>query len=343
MKKTSAGADAAIDQAASEWLMRRDTERSSADERELADWLAADPRHREAYARLDRTWAVFDRAEIKGAANTIVTRLQVRARHRRRRRLQVLASVGVVAAALWFAYRPWTGAGPLPADAADAALAFEPIRKLPDGSIVELNDGAEIAVQYETTIRRVRLLRGEAHFRVEKDAARPFLVQAGGVDVVAVGTAFTVQVAPQNVEVVVTEGRVSVDRSSESEIVRPAAVPPVVEPTRVDAGNRVFVDRTAPAAQPLQLQLLTEAEINERLAWRIPRLEFGGVEMAQAIALMNRCNRMQILLGDASIGRLRVSGVFRSDNPEGFVRMVEATFELISERRGENEVILRQR
>ena len=138
-----------------------------------------------------------------------------------------------------------------------------------------------------------------------------------------------------------TEGRVAVDRANEG--VRTVAAPTIVEPTLVSAGNSVLINRVAQAALPPQIRSMTETEINERLAWRIPRLEFGGMEMAQAIGLMNRSNRLQILLDDASIGRLRISGVFRSDNPEGFVRIVEATFDLKAERRGENEIVLRRR
>lgn len=321
--------------------MRRSAGLSSAGERELADWLAADPRHVEAYSRLERTWAVFDRAGQKGVSNTIVTKLKVRARQRRSRRLQATAAAGALAVvALLFTYRSWSVFLPLPSSAIGGQAAFESIRKLPDGSIVELNSGADIAVDYETTIRRVRLLRGEAHFRVEKDAGRPFVVQAGGIEVVAVGTAFTVQLAKQAVEVVVTEGRVAVDRAAESVPAMPA--PPGVESALVDAGNRILVDRTGQSAVPLEIKPMNEAEINERLAWRIPRLEFGGMKLAQAIALINRSNRLQILLEDESIGRRRVSGVFRSDNPEGFVRIVEVTFDLKAERRGENEIVLRR-
>lgn len=49
---------------------------------------------------------------------------------------------------------------------------------LADGSVLQLNTQAAVAVQYTDTTRRVDLLDGEAVFRVMKDAARPFLVQA---------------------------------------------------------------------------------------------------------------------------------------------------------------------
>jgi transmembrane sensor len=79
---------------------------------------------------------------------------------------------------------------------------------LPDGSRVELKDGSEVVVQYSASERRVKLTGGEAHFTVWKDKTRPFIVNAAGVEVRAVGTAFNVRLEAKSVEVLVTEGRV---------------------------------------------------------------------------------------------------------------------------------------
>ena len=187
------------------------------------------------------------------------------------------------------------------------ATAFEPIRKLPDGSIVELNSDAEIAVQFDAAARRVRLVRGEAHFRVEKDASRPFLVDAGTVEVRAVGTAFTVDLGPQAVEVVVAEGRVAVNREAPAGQGQPAGREAIAE---VDAGKDLVVDLTAKVQASPQIVTMTDAQLKERLAWRIPKLEFGGMALGQAVELMNRQNRLQIVLGDPAISGLRISGTF---------------------------------
>ncbi|MGH7956064.1 MAG: iron-containing alcohol dehydrogenase, partial [Opitutaceae bacterium] len=77
------------------------------------------------------------------------------------------------------------------------------------GSVVELNVDADILVDFSPVRRAVRLVRGEAHFTVATDAARPFVVSAGGVEVRAVGTGFAVHFAPQEIAVLVTEGQVA--------------------------------------------------------------------------------------------------------------------------------------
>ncbi len=66
-------------------------------------------------------------------------------------------------------------------------------RELPDGSVVDLKPGAEIAVEFTPALRRVTLRAGAAHFAVVKNPARPFVVAVGDVEMRAVGTEYSVQ------------------------------------------------------------------------------------------------------------------------------------------------------
>ena len=63
-----------------------------------------------------------------------------------------------------------------------ATIAADPPRQimLSDGSLVELKGDAEIAVEFTPAVRRIVLQHGTAHFQVAKNAARPFVVDAGG-------------------------------------------------------------------------------------------------------------------------------------------------------------------
>lgn len=213
---------AEIESAATDWVTRKDAGLSPAEERAFAEWFSADGRHARAYDRAAAAWAVFDRAQQSGAAADILEGLATRARRRRQRRLQAATAAAFVLCAAWFF--PWgreaapRGEGSatpgLPAGASQLANRND-VRRLPDGSVVELKPGAEIAVNYEAAARHVRLVKGEAFFRVAKDPARPFLVETNGIEVRAVGTAFSVQVQPGAIEVFVKEGAVDVgDRKS---------------------------------------------------------------------------------------------------------------------------------
>jgi transmembrane sensor len=314
---------------AAEWLMRREDGLDATGKRELQTWLEADARHRAAFVQLERTWNAFEVGDV------IMTGLARRARTRGRRR-QIMA-VATAACLVVVSMLAWWRA-PHAVRETTGQMTLDPVRKLPDGSIVELNVDAEIVIEFEAAVRRVRLLRGEAHFRVQKDLARPFVVEAGTVRVRAVGTAFTVQLQTQKVEVVVAEGRVAVNQGSESEATTSSDTA-----TFLDALNSVVVDLTSRQHAPPKVVVLTEPQLDERLAWRIPRLQFAATELSEAVALMNRHNRLQIRLEGVEIGRLRIGGTFRSDNPDGFVRMMAGTFGLRAEPVDENEIVLRRR
>ena len=85
---------------------------------------------------------------------------------------------------------------------------------LDDGSVLELYGDTSAEVRLAPAERRVRLARGEAHVTVVRDATRPFVVEAGGVAARTVGTAFNVRLGAREVEVLVTEGKVSVAKNA---------------------------------------------------------------------------------------------------------------------------------
>ena len=77
---------------------------------------------------------------------------------------------------------------------------------MPDGSILWLNSSTTIKVSYTETFHRIKLMTGEAHFEVAKDATRPFEVYVNDRLVRAIGTAFSVHKLDNNIEVIVSEG-----------------------------------------------------------------------------------------------------------------------------------------
>ncbi len=84
---------------------------------------------------------------------------------------------------------------------------------LADGSRVFLNAESQIKypVAFHGNIRQV-FLEGEAYFEVAKDVARPFIVEANGMQVKVLGTEFAVRAYPEEEEILATlvEGQVNV-------------------------------------------------------------------------------------------------------------------------------------
>ena len=346
----------AIEAAAADWVTRCDAGLTAAEQQIFQDWLATDARHADAFDRLSEAWAVFDRVQEGGAISAVLAGLERRARQRRTRRVQAAAAAAVVifAALLWVRLDEPT-LEPAREDRSRLAVN-DRIRRLPDGSIVELKPGAEIAVHYEQAdARRVTLVRGEAFFRVAKDATRPFFVESQGITVRAVGTAFSVQAQAAAVEVVVKEGAVDVGRNtattSDANPLRLAAGQKVLIPMmllrpaqRVPGTTSATPATTAaePAAEPT-VETLSENDLEQRLSWRDTREVFSNTSLHEAAARLNRQNIVQILIKDPAVGRLRVDGYFRSDNPEGFVRIVEQSFGLQAEDLDGHTLLLRAR
>jgi len=254
-----------------------------------------------------------------GSVDRVFDEVAVQLRRRRRRRVLVAAGAAAVLLVIALAWPMSRPSAPMVSPSARAAaVAQAPARQtLPDGSVVELTGRARIVVNFDGATRRVALLRGQAHFQVAKDAAHPFVVSAGGVEVRAVGTAFSVDFAAQTVEVFVTEGRVAV----ESRAVLSASSAPSA-PTFVDAGSRIIVDLDANAA--------TAAV---PVVARAPRVVLSGTPLAKAIAMFNQHARVPLVLDDPSLGAVELSGVLRADNTDALLQLLKEQFGIVGERR----------
>jgi len=197
---------------AADWVARRDRGLSAAEQDDYLQWLAGDPRNAARVARHEATFARLQRLaqwQPGGAADPNPDLFAPPQARGLRRLLPVLAAAAAVLVAA--ALPPATP--PVAAVPVQNFLRVNEKRALPDGSVVELKDGSRIDVEYAPELRRVRL-HGEAHFVVAKDATRPFVVEAGGVAVRAVGTAFNVRLEGGTVDVLVTEGRVQVEAAA---------------------------------------------------------------------------------------------------------------------------------
>jgi transmembrane sensor len=85
---------------------------------------------------------------------------------------------------------------------------------LSDGSLLQVDPETRLRVKFADRVRQVFLEHGRALFHVAKNAQRPFLVQADGTTVRAVGTAFGVEEQARGVIVTVAEGKVAVVTST---------------------------------------------------------------------------------------------------------------------------------
>jgi transmembrane sensor len=188
----------------------------------------------------------------------------------------------------------------------------------------------------------VTLLEGEAHFEVVADPQRPFVVIALGVEVRAVGTAFSVELGASRVQIVVTEGKIAVNRPASEHSLAAAggALPPAQPLAIVHAGNHVVVEMAANATESPAVLPMSPTELVEKLSWRIPRLEFSRTPLAEVVGIFNRHSRTRIVLVDPGLADLQISGVLRADNTDSILQLLKLEFGIRAERAGENELRL---
>ncbi len=280
----------------------------------------------------------LDWAQATGHVAPVLHAIERHAQRRRQSRRRLAAGGAALALLLvtGLSLRPDApDAGSAPPGPRTAQVS-QPVRQiLADGSVVELRDGAAITVEFAPALRRVRLERGEAHFAVAKNPARPFVVVAGNVGVRAVGTAFAVQHGAGSVEVLVTEGRVAV-----------APTASAATGALVDAGQRVVVSQAAKEAQAPAVEI-SEAEMRERLGWRVPLLTFDGAPLADVVALFNRHatwpTAVRLALGDDALGRLPLSGALRADNVGALLAILDASYGLTADRSADGRITLRHK
>jgi transmembrane sensor len=211
---------------------------------------------------------------------------------------------------------------------------------LEDGTIVELNQGAQLSLHFTAGTRRINLTSGEAHFQVAKDPERPFVVRAAGTEVTAVGTGFNVSLLQDALEVIVTEGRITVRPP-----VGPLAAaggPEEELPAQALTAGQGTVVALEPRSAPLVIRDYPSELIEQKLAWKSELLNFTGAPLSEVILEFNRRNHTQLVLGDEEAGRLKITGAMRPTDLEGLIQVLAVTENVRAERHEPSKIVLRK-
>lgn len=317
-----AGSAAQIERQAADWLAKQaGSAWSPADAAQLTQWLEASTAHKVAFLRLEAAWQQANRLRaLRGALRP--ERVPPR-KFRRRPGWKRLHTVSLAAGVMLIMILGALGYVWLPGESSfRTTVGAVTAVPMSDGSKVTLNTDSQIRISVTGQERRVSLGRGEAFFEVAKDPTRPFIVVAGHCRVVAVGTQFSVWREGDEVRVVVTEGRVRVERSDATTGDDPTIE--VAAGSIAHAGDAgVLVEHKRPG------------ELEETLGWRRGFLFFHDLPLSAAVAEFNRYNPQKMVVGSPVVAGLRISGSFRSTNVGGFVRLLQEGFSIHVEQRGE--------
>lgn len=243
----------------------------SATPNDLADfraWLQADPSNAAAYAEIERLWLgagmVPDRSEP--------------ARLSRRKLLKTGSALVVVASS---ALATAAYMRPIAADFRTGKGEIRTVT-LPDGSTAELSTASAISLGYTATQRVVTLVEGEAFFTVASDSSRPFVVNAGTLSTVALGTQFSVSREDDRITVAVVEHSVRVSSPFEA----------------LDVGEgQSVVFANDRISKP------SETDVGSQLSWRDGKLVFISTPLEDAVRVLSKWRRGKMIVMDSALAR----------------------------------------
>lgn len=300
---------AALDEAAARFRQLRDRPDDPELQQALRAWMSADPEHARAADLVAGAWS-----SSAGAAALPRMRALRRSAHDAEPRfgearsrpmtlrlavmvVVLLAVVGSVAIAMMDTRMVRENYVTARAERLDVVL--------PDGSKLRINGDSEVRVGFGWLRRDVQLLRGEAEFVVAKDQLRPFVVDAGTMSVHAVGTDFTVRLEGEAVSVVLVEGLVALRPTTAS-----------FAPVMLHPGSKAVLSKgvTGPAVR--------KVDIAGELAWRDGLLMFNRTPLAEALREFARYTGHRVSLQAADLGRLEISGSFRTTDLQPFLEIV---------------------
>lgn len=225
-----------------------------------------------------------------------------------------LAACAVLAVGGGYGWQHWQHWQHAPTYQLDLATAEGETRTLdlPDGSTIALNIHSKLRVRYSNSRREVVLAQGEAFFKVARDSARPFTVDAGASEVKVVGTAFNVRAAPAQTVVKVLEGRVEV--RPEREVDRSQVY--VLKP-----GNGLNIDQASHRVRAIAATADTVGD------WRSGQLHFRRTALADVAAELQTYLGQPIVV-EGALAQQPISGVASTSNPRAFLQALPALLPL---------------
>ena len=326
-----------IEDEAASWLMVLCREEpAQEDVAAFRRWLGQNPRHQEAFKRLSTVWDDFGALTVLDdyAASVEAAVPSQGNGIGRRTMLGMAASFALAVFGIGAIYVNWSS-DQVQNEAFQTAIGEQKTIQLSDGSNVYLNTNTELVVDYAKAQRNVRLLRGEAHFDVEKNRWRPFAVEAGKQRVTAIGTAFTVRLdGPTKVEVVVEEGRVALSPNEPGLMPRDGEAVAVTR-QEIAVGGRAVADGT-----DATITEMTSAEITRKLSWRQGVLAYAGEPLRDVIADISRYTDIAIEISDPDLAVRPIGGYFKVGDVEEMFESLELNFGVTVERLDEKRVRL---
>jgi len=262
--------------------------------RAFHQWLAASPRHAEAF---DTAQGIWNGPQVARCAQDLEARRKVSVRSRLRPYWKPLATAAVLILSL-FSFSNL----PLRLQADHLTVVGERQRlQLEDGSKVLLNTNSAFSSTITTNKRVARLYQGEAFFEIPASRGQALELDAGPVRASVRDTAFAVRYLDGVAQVRVQRGDVDLRATHDDERVR------------LSAGESIRIG-------PQGFERPARLDTDKDLAWVQGRLVFENCPLGQVLAELRRYYPGWIVNNNEQLANVAVTGNYRLDQPLDVVR-----------------------
>lgn len=320
---------------------------SAADRVAFEAWRVAAPTNARAFAAVESLWQKLDGLEDDAVIGPYVKaalepepdvmeswtraigerRPRVLVQPRRRRKSAALAlAAGVFAGTigLMLGTKFWPGAEQV---YQSGERTYSVV--LADGSRLKMDLATQVNVEFGASRRELRLMRGRAIFEVAHDGTRPFVVDADGGRITALGTRFQVDVLDgDSVVVTLIEGAIALDNSG-----RRYGWSGRSAPIELSAGEQARYSRTT------STWTREDADVMSATSWSEGFHVFSATPLARAVEEINKYSPVKLRLADSGLDGLVLSGNFKAGDASNVAVALPVVLPVAIEQR-ENEIII---
>lgn len=295
------------------WHAKQMSGEMTTDERAaFAQWLEGSEANRFAFEHIEDALTLADTAAQTVLSEKFEDELHLEAQKTTAWKAPALAAsmafaVLTLSATLFFNY----SSRPQPQIYATAVGEIRSV-SLNDGSTINMNTATTLAVEYSRSERIISFEEGEAIFNVERNEAKPFIVELPVVEIIVTGTTFNVLASKNDTEIFVVAGTVQVK--------------PISSHMRtLHKGDSISIDNNGSAGSIAPFDPL------DVLAWTTGKLRFTETPLHEVVDELNRYFDKKILLRDASLSMLPVTGEFDATNQSAAINAITLIFDLNTE------------
>lgn len=330
------------------WIAKlHDAEPSAQELEEFRTWMAQSPAHKEEIRKLAKLWGELNiLTELSVAVEAPINQRERSTFFPHPRFIAGSLAAAALVLLVIFAL-PFYSVQDTLHDSESVfttAVGEQQLVTLDDGSTILLNTNSQVKVDYSQSTRKIYLLEGEAHFDVLSDPERSFLVYSGVGVIRTLGTAFSVLLKGNALEVTVTEGSIELnlvektvldDKPGENKTPAPEKLERLAI---LNAGQNAIFDAEAKAIE--SIETVDELEIAAKLSWHDGLLRFSGDPLHEVIAEVTRYTQLSVVILDPEIRDLRIGGLFKISETHKLFEALETSFDIQVDRKSDNLIYL---